>query len=368
MADWLTLSQTEGTGNTAITITASTNSATTERNQSFKVTAQNKVINFIVLQRSDSRPISINPSIITLYGTDTDVVQVITNDAWTATTSDSAVTLSQTTGSGNTNVTVGYINNQQYEAVISTTVSFSTLNETVILTINHVLSNIYITAYYDIVRTGSTHIVFNYSYVERCCPYMSVDGGDWIPVQENYNFTTYGMHNIRYMGTKYFKKGGTTYTQNHYTAPEEMFRGLCNEYSGNICTDETHIIEVNIGEGFEKVEEAMIDNPYVQTVSLPSTLFKLEFNAIRFCSALTRINSFAINQPPLKNTNWWLDNYPDYGHTVSTLRPFFNINTGGVLHYPRNSDYSEWLSNYITDNGTNYNQLGYYGWTGAADL
>lgn len=66
------------------------------------------------------------------------------------------------------------------------------------------------------------------------------------------------------------------------------------------------------------------------------------------CTALTSIYSYAVDAPHVTPNTF------GYGSQ-------FHVATNGTLHYPSGTDYSKWLSN------ANY-YLGYYNWTGVADL
>ena len=368
MANWIRLSSTGGTGNTNITITASSNTnSATDRSQSFKVTAGNKIVNFIVVQDDDYKEIHTNPSVVSITGDNTANVDVITDFAWTASTTDTGVTLSQNTGSGNTTINVSYTNYTRSQLVKTATVTFSTVNHSFVMTIQHTLSGPYITVYYNILRTGSTYIAFTEGTNEFPLePFMSVDGGPWIATQTHYDFETTGTHYINFMGAK--RPPGQS--GEYYTVQSRLFSYLADGEGAITDDDYTRIQEIIIGEGFVIVEAQLTDNPYVQTITFPSTLFALQSGAIWFAASLTRINMYARTQPPLKNHEWWANYYEQTGGPTvfSSLEPFTSLPTPGVLHYPAGSNYSEMLSDHITDGGMNWYQLGHFGWTGVGNL
>ena len=348
MADWLTLSQTGGTGNTTISLTASTNTGATGRNQAYKITANDKVVNVLVVQDDDYKEIRVNPSVVTLTNETTASVDVITDFEWTASTSVSSVTLSQSTGSGNTTITVSCNDTAQTEILKTITVTFSTSNDNAILNIQHLLSTTYITAYYDIVATGNTTICFDLD-VDNYCPYISVDNGEWIAYTSTYSFATTGEHNVRFMISKNVKKGNAYIHHQYYVMPTDMF---------SLYGTETRIKTVVVGEGIERIESLAVDNEYVETIYLPSTLNYVQTNSFYYITSLANVYITARTQPPyISGPN-------------GTYGPFNNIKRNGRLHYPSGSDYSGWLVYQITDPNTGivYNGLGYYGWTGVADL
>lgn len=225
MSDWLTLSQTAGTsGTTTINLTAITNSADERRTQGYRVRTSDESVNVIVLQKGIAKTIFLNPSVVYIHSTGSTSVEVITDYGWTATTTDTAVTLSQMTGSGTTTINVGYSDQTHVEPTKTAVVVFSTDSESAILTVNHTLSGGFFTAYYNVdpdyleVQLWEANGAEPYQdgLIYYAVESISVDDGPWIDIYDVegrvdarfYTFSTSGIHKVDFrMRTPYIPSG-----------------------------------------------------------------------------------------------------------------------------------------------------------------
>lgn len=94
-----------------------------------------------------------------------------------------------------------------------------------------------------------------------------------------------------------------------------------------------------------------------ESIVIPEHTTALYKGAFGACNELKDIYAFPTTAPFLSN-----DESPDTnGEWSNTPFPFEGIASGGTLHYPVGSDYSSWMRNEV-------GFLGYYGWTAVADL
>ena len=376
--NWLSFVPTSGNASTTtynLSITAQENTGNTSRTGYIYIHSipTSALLATITIVQKANGSISVSPSLLefTVNNTGTHLlsaVTVSTSAAWTATTSDSGITILTNTGSPDTVITTGTgttdikvdIYNWYYQgwsglcpAESSFTVTFSTAVDSVVLPIHFLLSDVFITVYYNITETGSTRIADSTGsqYFPYFHPYMSVDGGGFETTTSDYTFNTTGQHIIKYMVVKHpdLRK---------FTGMSNMFSHLYDDPGHNwpYITGETQITRIDIGEGVEGLQTGFFANKTVETINLPSTLFHMSINSIHFTSALTDIYITAYIQPPCKNQDWWHTNYPDYVYAVETYEPMLGMGRWAdyqeghlKLHYPACADYSEWLSVYLTD-------------------
>ncbi len=116
-SSWITLSQSQGSGDQSITITYDANKTYNERVGTLSIAIDGTVQEFTLTQAGEVfvATLSVNPankSVAKESGSFT--INVISNTEWTISNSLSWVALSQTSGSGNVSVTVSYEANTTY--------------------------------------------------------------------------------------------------------------------------------------------------------------------------------------------------------------------------------------------------------------
>jgi hypothetical protein len=151
---WLTLSQTNGDGNATVTITASDNPNTSSRSATINVTQEGLSIKnaITVVQKGKSFDLSTS-SLSFSDNASTQSLNIETDGAWTATTNDSWITLSPTSGSGNSTLSVSVTENtsdNERNGSISVTMGDKTINVSVVQT------GKYLTIANDLLTCGST--------------------------------------------------------------------------------------------------------------------------------------------------------------------------------------------------------------------
>ena len=114
--NWLTLSQTAGTGNATVTVTASSYSELVERSAALIISGQNASTNLTITQEAFIPYFNLSPSELTFtFTASSATVTVETNFPWSASSSDGWITLSPSSGiSGQTTITVSVPNYQSY--------------------------------------------------------------------------------------------------------------------------------------------------------------------------------------------------------------------------------------------------------------
>lgn len=101
---------------------------------------------------------------------------------------------------------------------------------------------------------------------------------------------------------------------------------------------------VTIGNSVTTIEAAAFSNcTALKSINIPDTVTTIGGFVFNGCSSLSVIYASPRTAPTVEYST------------------FFDVKTNGILHYPKGSNYSSWLS-------SSYYYLGYYGWTGVADL
>ena len=126
--EWVTLSQTAGTGNATITVVVSENHSVEEYEDNIDVSTRDNTATVVVSQDRIVTHISVDPELLYFYESGGSKTITITSNApWTASTNSEWITLSQSAGTGNGTVTVT-CNSSTIDR--NTSISFITLDET----------------------------------------------------------------------------------------------------------------------------------------------------------------------------------------------------------------------------------------------
>lgn len=336
------------------------------------------------------------------------------------------LTYSQTTGSGDTNITItASSGNASREQVIKVYNQNKSIN---VRLRQFVITSEWLTAVLDLPSAGS-HIIFS-GYIIDVLRYR-VDGGEWIIptrytssyTEYKHNFSTSGRHIVEY---DTYENGISSDAERPYTVPDGLFSKVVTNRNDFYVTDVyipskyiavagiaffcnfniEHVYWTNsvtkLGDGLfyvgaedfpekltsislpdnlqyippqflnnrEEVSAVTISPTCTATyigyyafspnkissIVIPQNVQAIYQGAFAGCRYLTDIYAYPTTAPAL------FDNTGDPNRSFSINEyPFNNIKTNGVLHYPAGSDYSSWLQN-------TKGFLGYYGWTGVADL
>ena len=126
--EWVTLSQTAGTGNATITVVVSENHSVEEYEDNIDVSTRDNTATVVVSQDRIVTHISVDPELLYFYESGGSKTITITSNApWTASTNSEWISLSQSAGTGNGTVTVT-CNSSSIDR--NTSISFVTLDET----------------------------------------------------------------------------------------------------------------------------------------------------------------------------------------------------------------------------------------------
>jgi uncharacterized repeat protein (TIGR03803 family) len=104
---WLTANKTSGTGNAALTVTATANTTTAVRQAVITISGAGKVIQLSVTQAFSGAILSVSTNSLSLSGDGgTASFSIVSNASWTITASESWLTFSKTSDTGNGTITV----------------------------------------------------------------------------------------------------------------------------------------------------------------------------------------------------------------------------------------------------------------------
>lgn len=106
MVDWITLSTTGGTGNTTVSVTASSYSELLERATSLKISGQTKAVYLTINQKMDASFFLMPSQLYFSYEGGEETVNLTSSTGWTASTSASWLTISPMSGTGNATLTI----------------------------------------------------------------------------------------------------------------------------------------------------------------------------------------------------------------------------------------------------------------------
>lgn len=133
-ASWLSLSKTVGNGNTSISVIAKPNPSTTQRSANIAITCEGATKIVSVIQ--ESQALAVSPSAITFdYFSGSQNISVATEGQWTANSSASWLTLSQSSGTGNASIGVNVsVNNAITERTAVLTITSGGVSKTISVT------------------------------------------------------------------------------------------------------------------------------------------------------------------------------------------------------------------------------------------
>ena len=354
MSDWLSISQNAGTGNTIVYLTADTNNLLQKRTRTYRVYTNTKSEIVTVEQNIDSA-FSVDYLTVFYNITSTGATEIIFDH------------------NGNpgqpSNALYKYFEKYRVDggewiipssSVTSTTYTFTTTGEHYVEFVPKDYPN-------DIVGAQNSRYNSYYSYaVPHFFLYKTKAAiRAYVPSQltvvGDYAFSTapnleyVQLHdNITYIGKAAF-----------YSSAQEVLNIQTIDVPINleclsfqIFCNSTNIRSVNISSGSEMtfIDATAFYLTDISSIVVPENVQIIYGSAFGACSALTTIYAYPRIAPTLTNTIY------EPGYELSVIDyPFINVGHNGVLHYPAGSNYSSWLKN-------QEGYLGYYGWTGVADL
>lgn len=286
MSEWLTLSQTAGTGNATITITASTYDELQNRVRTLTASTITKKKTVTVRQYSrDGETISVSPIILNYgyLGNDIYTVTVTSDYDWTIECSPWLST-NILSGSGNGTFTVKADPNAGGDR--TGFVRVSTRDITVTITANQD-ANVQLDLYAMFVYSGASASLF---YTKENVYKIRVDGGEWFsPASTSYNFGTEGEHFV-----------------------DVTFRGdYTNSIPPMLCSGRTNLVRVFIPNGYYEIHErAFEDCDNIYELSFGDTIYKIDDYAFS-----------RINRPYSALTNDQLENIV-FGNGLEEIREY----------------------------------------------
>lgn len=355
MSDWLSISQNAGTGNTIVSLTADTNNKYVKRTRTFRVYTNTK--SEIVKVEQDI------PS-----GFSFDYLTVFYN---ITTTGETEIVYHFGNGNSSQPSKALYIYFEKYRvdggewiipssSVTSCTYNFATTGE-------HYIE--YVPKDYNSAWVGQPNTPYGgfYSYAVPHFFLYKIDTAirAYVPSQltviGDYSFSCASqleyvqLHDsIIYIGMAAFYSSAHEILQINSISVPYNIEGIPFQFFGN----STNLASVDID---QKCLATYIDATSfyftdISSIVIPENVQIIYGSAFAECHNLTTIYAYPRIAPTLTNTIY------EPGYELNVIHyPFRNISNNGVLHYPAGSNYSSWLRN---EEG----YLGYYGWTGVADL